>query len=65
MANFIWDPGSGTLGYRHGYLKDEGRGDNSSRIFSWLSKVEINKLAHITNGNRGSERKRDNLHILE
>ena len=53
MANFIWDPGSGTLGYRHGYLKDEGRGDNSSRIFSWLSKVEINKLAHITNGNRG------------
>ena len=49
MASYIWDPGSGTLGSRHGCFKNEGGGDNSSRIFSWLLKVEINKLAHIIN----------------
>ena len=52
-AGYVWDPGPGTLGYRFGDLKKEGRGKNISKVFYCLSKVEINKLAHIQNGNRG------------
>ena len=47
----VWDPGDSFHGT--GILLQDSAHNSSFRTFSWVSRIDRNKEAHVTNGNRG------------
>ena len=65
MSSYVWDPAScvytssgSSLNIHHWTGGDTGNlNTGSAAIFTWITKAEINKIAHSINGNRGQRGK--------
>ena len=62
MSGYVWDPGPACMSSDYttqwvGVDTEDSNNSNSTAVFTWTTKVGINKLAHILNGNRNQRGK--------